>query len=276
MDGNTTSGGGVNLMENEHVKELFGILKDNGKDTAGLNALINYVKGMEDYVKLAENKITDMKAQLDTMKEVQDHPIKTALQKTIKALEAKVTEIKAQIVELKNNIIEGCKNAVAAFKEKGIAALDKLMSFFHVKKGLQAIKNNTIKSAEMCDKSVENIKTFSQEYHKAGRHIKNMARVMVGKKPLDTVKESGILAKIISAPYKAHKSCMLGIKKAINSMISKLEQLENTAETKRNEKAATKKLTLAERLEVNKEKIKQNELDKPLLERVPKKKGLEV
>ena len=29
------------LVQNEHVKELFKILNDNGKDTAGLSALIS-------------------------------------------------------------------------------------------------------------------------------------------------------------------------------------------------------------------------------------------
>ncbi len=266
--GNTTS---VPLAQNEHVKELFAILKENGKDTSGLSALINHVSGMEDFVKQAENKIVEMKSQLDTMKDAQDHPIKTALQKTIKALETKVAEVKAQIAELKSNIIEGCKNAVSAFKEKGAAALDKLASFFHIKDGLQAIKNNTVKSVDTCDRAIVKIESFSKEYHTAGRAIKNMVRVMVGKPPVDAVKESGKLVKAVSVPYKAEKACLLGIRKQVDKMISALDKLEQSAETKRSERAAKpKKPTLMERLDAKKEEIKQNELEKPKPSRTPK------
>jgi uncharacterized protein YukE len=119
------------------------------------------------------------------------------------------------------------------------------------------------------------IEAFAKEYHTAGRHIKNMARVIIGKKPIDTAKESGKLAKVFSAPYKAHKSALNGLKKSVDKIIAKLEQLEQSAETKRNEKIAAKKPTLMERLEANKEKVKQRELEKPIPER-SKSKGLEV
>lgn len=276
---NTSGGNKGNLMENEHVKELYNILQENGKDTSGLTALISHVSGMEDFVKNAEDKIAVMKSQLDTMKEMQDHPIKNALQKAITALEAKVAEIKAQITELKTNIVEGCKNAVAAFKEKGAAVLNKLASFFKIKSGLQTIKNDTIKSVNNCDKAVARIQTFSKEYHTAGRGIKNMARVMVGKKPIDAVKESGKLAKAVSAPYKAEKACLLGIRKQVDKMIAALDKLEQGVEAKRNERAANpkqKKPTLMERLDAKKKEIKVRELEAPKKERVAGKTGLEV
>ena len=261
----TTADNGGSLMENEHVKELFGILQENGKDTSGLAALINHVAGMEDFCVQAENKIASMKTQLDEMKEVQDHPIKTALQKAIVSLETKVAEIKAQIVELKTNIVEGCKNAVAAFKEKGAAALDKLASFFGIKSGLQAIKNSTVKAADGCDKACAKIETFSKQYHTAGRALKNMARMVVGKEPIDAVKESGKLAKAVSAPYRAEKACLLGIRKQCDKMIAALNNLEKSAEASRGEQGAkSKKPTMLERLEAKKNEIKEREREAPI------------
>ena len=276
MNENINTTGNGSLINNEHVKELFGILNENKKDTTGLAALINHIKDMEDFVKNAEHKIADMKNQLDTMKEVQNHPIKTALQNTIKALETKITEIKAHLSELKTNIVEGCKNAVNAFKEKGAAVLDKLASFFKIKNGLQAIKNNAVKSIDNCDKSTAKIEAFAKEYHTAGRHIKNMARVITGKKPIDTVKESGKLAKVVIMPYKAHKAALNGLKKIVDKAIIKLEQFEQKTEAKCEEKAAAKKPTLMERLESKKKEIKEREIEAPKLERAPKSKGLEV
>ena len=284
MNENATNVGGAGvtsepLTENEHVKELFGILKDNYKDTAGLTALINHVNGMEDFVKQAESKIADMKCQLDEMKEIQNHPIKTALQNTIKALETKVAEIKAQIGVLKDNIIEGCKNAVSAFKEKGAAALDKLASFFRVKTCLEKIQKSCDSSIKTCNKTITGIENFSKQYHTAGRALKNMARIAVGKEPIDAVKESGKLAKAFSAPARAEKACMEGIRKSAASMIDKLDKLEQSADAKRGEKAAepkAKKPSLMERLEENKEKVKQNDLQRAVPERAPKVKGTEL
>jgi hypothetical protein len=209
---------------------------------------------------------------------VQDHPIKTALQKAIASLEAKVAAIKEQIGELKTNIIEGCKNAVSAFKEKGAAVLNKLASFFKIKSGLQSIKNDSVMGADLNDKAMAKIAAFSQEYHKAGRGLKNMARIMVGKKPIDAVKESGKLAKVMCAPYKAAKAVNLGIKKQCDKMITSLDKLEKGVEANREAKAAAvkpKKPTLMERIDANKKKIAERELEAPKKDRV-KVKGAEI
>lgn len=258
MNDNTTDGGDNSLMTNEHVIELFALMKENGKDISGLTALINHVSGMENFAKQAENQIADMKSQLETMKEVQDHPIKTALQNTIKTLETKVAEIKTQIAELKTNIVNGCKNAVSEFKEHGVAALDKIASFFKIKNGLQAIKLNTAVSADNCDKAAAKIESFSNEFHKSARGFKNMARIMVGKKPIDAVKEAGKLSKAVSAPYKAEKACLLGIQKQVDKMITTLENLEQKTEVSRNRKAEkSKKPSLLAALESNEKKSKE-------------------
>ena len=272
----------ASLAENEHVKELLGILKDNGKDAAGLTALLNHVKGVEDFVKQAENKIADMKSQLDEMKEIQNHPIRNALQNTVKALETKVAEIKEQLAELKANIIDGCKSAVAAFKEKGISILDKLASFFKVKSCLEEIKNGSIAAANQCDKSIARIEAFSKQYHAAGSALKNMARIAVGKEPIDAAKESGKLAEAMCAPARAEKACMVGIRKAATGMIGKLNQLEKKAEANREEKSANepaakaKKPSLMERLDEKKELVRQKDLDRALPARAMKPKGIEV
>ena len=282
MTGTTTPNdagrGHTPLAENKYVKELLGILNDNGKDASGLTALINHVGEMESFVKLAENRIAEMKSQLDAMKEIQDHPIKNALQKTIKALEAKVAEIKEQIVQLRLDIAEGCKNAIEAFMEKGAAVLDRLASFFNIKPSLQSINKNIDASTRLDDKAMAKIEAFSKEYHQTGRHLKNMGRVLIGKPPIDAVKESGKLAKAVSAPYKADKAILLKMKSVVNKMIAKLEQLEQKMVAKREEKAAApadNKPTLAEKIKSNKELIKQKDLERLTPERV-RTPGLEV
>jgi hypothetical protein len=250
MDENATAHGeSLPLAENEYVKELFSILQDNGKDSTGLAALLGHVSEMENFVKRAEDKIVEMKSQLAEMKEVQNHPVRTALQSAIKNLENKVAEIKEHLSTLKHSIVESCKNAVTAFKEKGISALNNLASFFKVKTGLDNLKKSIDGAIKADDKAIAKISTFANEYHSAGRAIKNMARVAVGKQPIDAKKEAGKLAKAFAAPYKAQKAALTGLKKTIDKAVTSLENLEISAKEKQAQRPAAKKPSLLEQLQ---------------------------
>ena len=229
---------GASLMENKHVKELFSILHENGKDASGLIALIKHIGEMEGFIKQAEAGITDMKLQLDAMNEIQNHPVKSMLQKSSGALEANIGTIKRQIPELKSTVIQGCKQVVDAFKKKGVAALDKLSSFLHIKDGLVAIKNNIAKNIGECDRVVSRVNAFAKEYHSAGQAMKNMARILTGKQSVDTQKEAGKLAKTVSAPFRAEKSCLLALKKTTEQVIGILEQIERGADAVQAERTA--------------------------------------
>ena len=263
------------LAENQYVKELLSILQDNGKDSSGLAALIGHVSEMEGFVKRAEDTITEMKSQLAEMKEVQSHPVKNALQNAIKSLEQKVAEVRERLSELKGNIIEGCKNAVDAFKEKGIAALDKLASFFRIKSGLRDWKKSNESTIRINDKAIAKIESFASEYHSAGRAIKNMARVAVGKQPVDAKKEAGKLAKAVAAPYRAQKATMTRLNRTIDKAIAKLEQLENRAPARQAERTAEKKPSLLGELQKNIELVETMKREVPIQERA-KAKGAEL
>jgi uncharacterized protein YukE len=267
------------LAGNQYVMELFSILNDNGRDTTGLAALLGHVSEMEGFVKRAEDKIADMKSQLAEMKEIQNHPVKTALQNAIKSLEQKVEEVKRHLSELKGNIIEGCKNAAAAFKDKGIAALDKLATFFHIKSGLQNWKKDIDASIRIDDKAITQINTFAFEYHSAGRAIKNMARVAIGKSPLDSKKEVGKLAKALAAPYKAQKNILTKLKKSLDKAIASLDGLETKAAAKQGhrqaERAAAKKPSILGQLQENLALVEQMKRETPVQERL-KTKGAEL
>jgi DNA-binding transcriptional MerR regulator len=214
------------LAENEYVRELFSILQDNGRDATGLAALLGHVSEMEGFVKRAEDKIADMKSALAEMKEVQDHRVKTALQNAVKALEHKVAEVRERLSELKHNIAEGCKSAVQAFRDKGAAALSGIASFFGLKKGLQGWKNDIGGIMARDDRAIARIEAFSAEYHSAGRGLKNMGRMLIGREPIDAKKEAGKLAKALSAPYMAQKSALAGLQKSIDKAIAAIGRME--------------------------------------------------
>ncbi len=267
MGDNTPQGADIRLADNEYIKDLFGILHEYGRDAGGLSALLDHVGEMESFVKRAEDRIADMTAQLDSIREVQNHPLKAALQKAITALQNTVSQVKQHIAEVKAGIIEGCKNAVAAFRDRGVSALDNLASFFHVRQGLQAMKNSIVADINQCDRTLADIQSFAQEYHSAGRHLKNMARVAVGKKPLDAKKEVGRIAKTVSAPCRANKALLLKLKSAVDKALGKLSQLENTALAKHAERELVKKPSLLGKLAENKERVAREQRERPVPER---------
>jgi hypothetical protein len=263
------------LAENEYVSQLFSILQENGRDTTGLFALLGHISQMEYIIKHTEDKITEMKSQLAELKDVQNHPVKTKLQTAIKRLESNVTKVREQLGELKNNIVLGCKNAVTAFQDKGIAALDKLTSFFHIKSGLQAMDKNVTQSIAACSKAVANINEFANQYHSANRALKNMGRMIVGKAPLDVKKEAGKLAKAVSAPYKAEKAALLSLQKAITATVKRLEQLETAAESQQTKHIPEKKPPILGELEANVQMLAKQDRERVVQERA-KTKGVEL
>ena len=270
----------ASLADNMYFKELFSILDDSGRDSSGLAALLGYISEMENFVKRAENKITDMKLQLTEMKELQNSPFKAVLQNIIKTLTQKIAEIREErLPYLKSNIAQGCKNAIEAFKDKGIAALDRSASFFFIKEELLSLKESIGYVIRADEKAIGKIEAFAGEYHSATNHLKNMARVAVGKAPIDAKKEAGKLANAIAAPYKAEKAILSGLRKLIDKAVASLGQLEQTAAEKRKhrqaERAAIKKPSLLGRLSENLTFIAQDQREAPIHDRV-KTKGAEI
>mgnify|MGYP002571122825 FL=1 len=174
------------LVENEYVKELLAVLKENpspsGKDFA---EMIAHVGELEN--RLAE-AVEELKTMRQELQQVQNRSLKAVLQKSCKSLENNISNMRQKLAELKDHIIEGCQKALSAFKERGTSALDGLSRFFHVKPMLEGIRKAIDNSIRIDDNAVSKIQTLSAEYHQAGRHLKNMGRALVGKEPVAEVK----------------------------------------------------------------------------------------
>ncbi len=190
------------------------------------------------------------------------------MQSAVRALEATVASVREQLSEIRTNIIEGCKNAITAFREGGTRALDRAASFLHIKTGLQAMKNDLVKGVNICDRSVAQVNAFANEYHSAGRALKNMARLLIGKPPIDTKKEVGKIARALTFNYRAQKSCLLAVKAAVDKAIGGMDKLEQSADGYRAGRAAAQP-TLAAELAEGREKVQHRELERKAPERAP-------
>lgn len=191
------------IMDNEHVKELLAILTENNSpSTKDFISVLNQVGAIEKQLETAVKELATMRQELKIAQE-QNHPVKTALQKAVIVMQGQVLDLRERLAELKQSIIDGCKSAIAAFKEKGISALDNVARFFKVRPILESMRDILTKDIQVDDRAIARIEAISTEYHQAGRHLKNMSRAMLGKEALQEVKQPGKLAVVISAPFRA-------------------------------------------------------------------------
>lgn len=218
------------LQENEYVKELLAVLKEHqspgGKE---LTEAIGQVAEME---KRLADAVDELKLMRRDLAQIQSHPLKTALQNSILTLQDRILALRDNLAELKAGIIEGCKHALADFKEHGVAALDGVARFFHLKKGLEAVRDNLSQGIRIDQKAISKIEAVSAEYHEAGRHLKNMGRALTGKASIREAKPKGILAKTVQAPYRAELACLTAMKNSVEQSIASMARLEQAAQRK--------------------------------------------
>lgn len=170
------------LLDNEHVKELLAILRDNNSpSTKDFLAVLNQVGAMEKQLDAAVKELAAMRQELKTAQK-QNHPVKTTLQKAVNVMQGQVLDLRERLVELKQNVIDGCKNAVAVFKEKGIFALDNVARFFQVRPILESMRDTLTKNIQHDDKAIAKIEAVSTEYHQARGHLKTWAVLCLAEK----------------------------------------------------------------------------------------------
>lgn len=244
------------ILENEHVKEFLAIMRENHAPTMqDFLTVLNQVVAMERQLDAAVKELAAMRRELNEARE-QSHPVKTALQNTVKTLEKNVAALRERLDAVKQNVIEGCKNAVAEFKEKGISALDNIARFFKMRPILENMHSELNKNIQSNDKAIAKIVAVSTEYHEAGRHLKNMARAMSGKEAIQEAKTVGKLAKALEAPFKAERTCFVSMKKSVETAIGKLTRLEERA-----------KPSIQKTIQAHNEQIAQAKKEAPTIER---------
>lgn len=211
------------LKENQYVKELLAVLKENPSPSS------KEFMEMVSHVSELENRLADAVEELKVMRQelqrVQSRTLKAVLQRGCKTMESNISSMRQHLTELKAHIVKGCQNALTAIKEQGISALDGIGRFFHIEPMLNKIGKIADRSVQADTKAIEKIHSLSSEYHEAGRHLKNIGRTFLGKEVLNDAKSPGKFAAVLTAPYKANKSCMLAVKQNVEKALENLSQL---------------------------------------------------
>lgn len=185
------------LADNKHVQEFLSIMKANNlSGTEDLSAVIKQVGAMERQLGAAVEELHAMRRELETMRE-KNHPLLKTVQNAVIIMQNNALHLRDNLAALKKNIIDGCKNAVAAFQEKGLSALRNVADFFKIRPGLETLRDSMDKSIWSDEAAVAKIEAVSAEYHEAGRHLKNMGRTLVGKEAIAEAKAPGRLADVV-------------------------------------------------------------------------------
>jgi len=247
------------LMENEYVKELLAVMKANNMPgVKDLLAVIGQVGVME---KQLDTMITELQGIRRELAEAQkhNHPIKTVLQGAVANTQGQILDLRDKLGELKDKIIEGCKNALSAFKEKGLSALRNIASFFKVRPLLESMRDNLDNGIKQNEATIAKIETMSADYHEAGRHLKNIVRAMSGREPVQEAKPVGKIAKVMQAPSRSKLSIRMNMRKNIAAALGAVERLEKTE----------RKPPVMETVNKLNEQIARAERDAPARERRP-------
>lgn len=221
--------GAAPIAENDHVKDLLFILRlEKDPRLYELTAFLGQISDMQKQLDTAVQELSAMRRDLAEM-EKRNHPIKNTLQKAVIGAQHRVLELRDKLDGLKNAVIDGCKNAVAAFQEKGIAALDRITKFFKVRLALWEIHKTANQAAHTVGRAIDNIKTAGARFHEAGRNLKNAGRALSGKEAIQETKPNGKTLKALTTPFRAAHACFKGIENHAALAVNKLNRLEEKA-----------------------------------------------
>jgi hypothetical protein len=218
------------LLENEYVKDLLDILRENKIDAHDLVGILGNAAAMEREMGKAVAELTTMRRELAEMREEAGHPVRTALQNAAKGIAAKIRSVSAGITALKNKLIAGCKSAGEAFKSGGISALNNLAGFFEIRRELEFTRdaiNDAIRSAES---KIAKIDAVSEELHTAGRAVRNIGLALQGKETVPDIKPNGKLAQLAAAPFRVELRRLNRSLNRANKSLAGLDRLEKAAE----------------------------------------------
>jgi hypothetical protein len=252
-------------MDNQHVKELLALMQSNNAPSMrDFVTMLNQVTAMERQLNNATRELAAMQKQLDEARAV-NHPALDAMDKAVVRTQNFVQDLRDKLTAIKESIIDGCKNALDAVKEKGISALNNIMDFFKVKPMLEAVRNDLNKAIAIDTKAINKIETISNNYHEAGKHLRNVGRALLGKEAIQEAKPVGKIAKAFIAPYKADRACCEGIKKSVEAALGCVSRLE--------QRTKEQKPSMMAALQVLDKKVAQDKKDAPTTEKSAPAKG---
>lgn len=188
----------VNLKEQSDIKTLLYVLGSNEmkKEQQEVETLVDYLESMGSQF---SQMLEELQAVRKELVKMQDKGVRTAVSRIAEKAENRTKVIWGRISMIGKNLVRSAKNAVTAFKEKGVDALRKAVSAMKIPQVLSAVKSMMHHGAEKMNGKAEKTQMLAQELHKAKEHRRNVGRLLIGrraKEPTEQEADKGMLAKV--------------------------------------------------------------------------------
>lgn len=171
-------------------------------------------------------ELAAVKGQLYKMEEREaEKGLKQSFKRAVNKLEQDCKAMKEKLSEIKAEIRAKAGEIVAAAKQKGKAALNKVAEFLGIKKKLEGIRQNVQESIEDVDKSIRKIDAFGTGMREAGQKIANTFRTFADKPEKEHREKKFSKTELIKKPFQAKRKLLSGILNCADAAIEKTEQL---------------------------------------------------
>ena len=121
----------VPLGEQEHLKEFFEVMRDNGKkiQAEDMERLFGYITVLQRDLKDAIEEVDYLRDQIE---EMQDQTLKAKFENIQWAVQDSMHNAWDQIKEVKEAFTAQILNGAAVCKRKGVQALDRVLDMTHI------------------------------------------------------------------------------------------------------------------------------------------------
>ena len=218
----------MQLTKEQNIMELVELLRRNNMKEAANNIfeMAAYVDVMEKKMESVLQELGTVKEQLHKMEEREaEKGLKQTLKRAVSKLEQDCKAMKEKLFEVKAEIKAKAGEIVAAAKQKGKAALNKVSEFLGIRKKLQSIRQNAQESIADVDKSIGRIDAFGTGMREAGQKIANTFRTFADKPEKEYGEKRFSKTELIKKPFQAKRKLLSGILKCADAAIEKTERL---------------------------------------------------
>ena len=188
----------VPLAEQEHLKEFFEVMRDNGKKTQAedMERLFDYITVLQRDLKDAIEEVDYLRDQIE---EMQDQTLKAKFENIQWVVQDSMHNAWDQIKVVKEAFTSQIRSWAAVCKRKGVQALDRALDMTHIQEGLSRLEILLSKSEEAMSRRQEKVELAAGELHEVTGHLKNVGNIVRGRETESIGKmdrSKGILAKI--------------------------------------------------------------------------------
>lgn len=251
----------VPIGEQEHLKEFFQMLSQNGKkqEAAEFSSLADQLNQLEQQYSAVLAELQAVQKQLDR---IQDKGIRTGLKKGVASVENKVAQAKEQLGQIKADFLQFVKQALSEMKQQGLSALQKAVDFVGIKDGLNEMRDNLQSSISSTQKSIDRINAIGNELHALNEHGRNLGRVLIGKEAAELTQrneDKGVLA-AAAKPLMKSKSMLEGMEKSVTRALQSIDRLEQAAARNQEKKPSVRaELKTVKQQEARKQQVPQKQ-----------------